>query len=63
MVLLVLGVALLMPPLAAIFHVESKVGGIPVTLVYLFLVWAGLIVGACLQARRLRAMIGDKDDP
>ncbi len=53
MVLLLVGVLLLMPPIANIFHLGEKLGGIPVTLVYPFVVWALLIVGAMLLAARL----------
>lgn len=53
LVLVVLGIALLMPPMATTFHLELKIGGVPVALIYLFLVWAALIAGAWWQARRL----------
>ena len=51
--LVLAGVALLMPPLAGIFEVEGKIFDLPVALVYLFAVWAGLIAGAWLLSRRL----------
>ena len=49
-----------MPPLALIFHSEVKLFGLPVTLIYLFLVWAGLILGARHQARRLQETTDDR---
>ena len=52
-VLLVLGVALLLPPLAGIFQLDAKLGGIPVTLVYLFAVWGVLILAAAWLASAL----------
>lgn len=55
MVLLILGVVLLLPPMAGIFQIDAKIGGVPVTLVYLFLVWAGLIAVAARLSRRLSA--------
>lgn len=52
-ILLVLGLALLLPPMAGIFQMDTKVFGVPVTLIYLFAVWAGLILGARLLSRHL----------
>ena len=59
LVLLVLGVVLLTPPAASLFQVDGKLFGLPTLLVYLFLVWAGLIVGAARLARRLM----ESDEP
>lgn len=53
MVLPLLGLVLLMPPIAMIFEINAKVFGIPVTLIYLFAVWAFLIIGAAFLAPRL----------
>ena len=53
LILLMIGFALLMPPFARIFHLEGKLGGLPVTVVFLFAVWAALIAGAALLSRRL----------
>ena len=52
-ILLIIGLGLLMPPVAGIFHLDAKILGVPVTLVYLFVVWAGLIVGTAVLARPL----------
>ena len=52
--LVLVGLVLLMPPVAAIFHVDSKLFQIPATLIYLFAVWALLIIGAALLSRPLR---------
>ena len=52
-VLLVLGLALLVSPMAGIFQLGAKLGGIPVTLIYLFSVWALLILGALSLANKL----------
>ena len=60
-ILLIIGVLLLMPPLAGIFNLESRIAGIPLTLVYLFSVWAVLIVGTALLSRRLGRGDGDDD--
>ena len=53
-ILLLIGLALLVSPMAGIFEIDAKLSGIPVTLIYLFAVWAGLIVGAALLSRQLR---------
>lgn len=53
LILLFVGVILLMPPVAAIFDLDTKVGGIPTPLAYLFVVWAMLILGALFISRRL----------
>jgi hypothetical protein len=54
LILPLIGLILLMPPVAGIFQLDSKIGGIPATLVYIFVVWAGLIAGAAALSRRLR---------
>jgi hypothetical protein len=60
LVLPIVGLILVLPPVAGIFLVDGRIGGVPVTLAYLFVVWAGLIAGAAALARRLRA---DLDAP
>lgn len=52
-IVLLIGVVLLVSPIAGIFNIDVKVGGIPFALLYLFLVWAGLIFLARLLANRL----------
>ncbi len=54
MILLLVGVALLASPMAGIFEIDAKLGGVPVTLICLFVLWAGLIAGTALLSRRLR---------
>ena len=58
MVLLLLGLLLVLPPVAGIFHLDAKIRGVPLTLIYLFVVWALLIVGARWLAPRLGAEDG-----
>jgi len=53
LVLLLVGAFLLLPPGAVLFQLDVWVFGAPFTLVYLFFVWACLIAGAALLARRL----------
>lgn len=53
--LLLIGLALFMPPLASAYTIDVKIGGLPVPLLVLFCVWAFLIAGAAWLARRLLA--------
>ena len=53
--LLLFGFAMFLPPIASVSAIEAKIGGIPFTLVFLFVVWALLIAGAFLLARPLLA--------
>lgn len=52
-VVLLLGIVLLMPPVAEIFEIEARILGLPTTLIYLFVVWAGLILATAILARAL----------
>lgn len=52
--LLVLGIVLLMPPMVRIAQIDTSVFGLPFALVYVFAVWALLVVGAAFLARPLR---------
>ena len=61
LILLLVGIALLMPPLAGIFYFEGKLFGIPGTLIYVFVVWAVLILGTARLARPLQRT-GDGED-
>ena len=61
LILVLVGLALLMPPLAPIFHVDGKLFSLPVTLIYLFAVWAALIFCAARLARPLQATDEDGD--
>lgn len=51
--LTIAGAILIMPPVAVVFQVERRVLGIPGEVIYLFLVWAALVVGAWWLGRRL----------
>lgn len=62
LVLPLTGLFLLMPPVALIFHSEAKLFGLPVTMIYLFVVWAGLILAARQQAKALRDTTSLEDD-
>lgn len=52
-ILLVVGLSLLVPPFAGIFQLDARIGGIPFTALYLFVVWGVLIAGAAALSRRL----------
>ena len=52
--LLLVGIAFLMPPVAGISLVDHDIGGMPIPMLYLFAIWALLIVGAAALARSLR---------
>jgi len=52
--LLLLGIVLLMPPMVRIAQIDVTVFGLPFALVYLFSVWALLVIGAAFLARPLR---------
>lgn len=55
MILPLVGLILLAPPVGEIFLLDAKIAGVPFTLVYVFAVWALVIAGAAMLARRLRA--------
>lgn len=48
-----LGVLLILPPLAVVFQLERRVFGVPLEVIYLFVCWLGLIAGAYWLGRRL----------
>ena len=53
-VLPLVGLALLLPPVARIFEIDARIGDLPFPALYLFGVWAVLIVGALVLAPSLR---------
>lgn len=48
-----LGVLLILPPLAVVFQLERRLLGVPVEVIYLFVCWLGLIAAAFWLGRRL----------
>lgn len=58
MALPLLGVFALLPPFATVFEIDTRLAGIPLIALYLFVVWGLLIAGAARLARPLR----DQDD-
>ena len=57
-----IGLVLLIPPLASIFEIDARPFGIPFTLLYLFGVWAALIFFAARLSRRLQAYEEPEDN-
>ena len=54
-ILPIVGLLLLIPPVANIFQLDVYLAGIPFTALYLFTVWGLLIAGAIVLSRKLRA--------
>ena len=66
LILPIAGLALVLPPFATIFAIDFRIAGIPFTALYLFTVWAALIIGAALLARPLsqvESLDGDSEGP
>jgi hypothetical protein len=53
LILPLVGLLLLTPPLLNVFELDASLAGVPVTLIYVFSVWAGLILAAAALARPL----------
>jgi len=51
--LLCLGIVLLLPPIALIFHKPRYLFDIPLPVFYVFGTWLGLIIAAVIVSRRL----------
>jgi hypothetical protein len=65
--LLLIGAATLLPPIAGVALIDEKILGLPIPLLYIFSVWAVLIIGAASLARPLRdrdvsTQVSDKPD-
>lgn len=55
------GLFLLMPPALSVFGIDTNVIGIPLIVLYIFGIWAVLIISASLLAHHLK--IGGNADP
>lgn len=61
--LTIVGAILIMPPLAEVFQIERRVFGVPAEVIYLFVSWALLILGAWWLGKRLpREAPNDSDE-
>ncbi|MCP5152624.1 MAG: hypothetical protein H6983_00570 [Ectothiorhodospiraceae bacterium] len=56
LILPIVGLLLLMPPIAGAFQIDLRLAGVPFTAVYLFVVWAALIAGAAVLTPSLSAL-------
>ncbi len=56
-----LSVVLLFPPLVYIFTAPVTVAGVPLVLVYVFGIWAAIILVAFLVSRRLTSEAGEAE--
>lgn len=54
---------LLLPPVILIFAAPRLIGGVPLIVVYLFGVWAAIVLAAFLVSRRMKASEGMEDEP
>jgi hypothetical protein len=64
MVLPLVGLLLLMPPLATVFELDLRIAGVPFTLAYLFGVWGLMILACAALSRALQYPDDDThDDP
>lgn len=55
MAILLVGIAMVMPPFAQVVLVDASLFGLPIPLLYIFTVWAALIFGAAVMAGPLSA--------
>ena len=63
MILPLIGLLLLIPPIASIFEIETRFFGIPFTVIYLFVIWGILIFSAFMLSRQLRHLEHPAEDP
>ena len=54
MAILLVGIALLMPPVAQVFLVDDHILGLPIPVLYIFVVWGALILGAMMISGPLK---------
>ena len=59
--LTIVGALLIMPPLAVVFQIERRVFGLPAEVIYLFIVWLLLILGAWWLGKRLPRQSSEDD--
>lgn len=49
----VIGTLLFLPPLVLLFNVQARFFGVPSEVIYLFVVWLGLVLGTAWFANRM----------
>jgi membrane protein required for beta-lactamase induction len=57
----VLAFILMIPPVIGLFATDGSVFGAPTLLIYLLVIWLGMIVGAAVLARKLAPAEGNED--
>ncbi len=50
-ILTLAGLLAMMPPLTGLFQWRTRAFGLPIEVIYLFAVWAGMVLGAYLLSR------------
>ena len=53
LILPLIGLLILLPPIGSIFQLDMRIAGIPFTMLYLFIVWGLLIIGAAVLSSQL----------
>jgi hypothetical protein len=53
LLLTIAGVLLIMPPLVQLFQWQTRFFGVPIEVIYLFLIWAAMVIGARGLAQRM----------
>lgn len=49
----IFGAIALLPPLVLLFRFDARVAGVPIETVYIFILWAALVIGARWFSRTL----------
>ncbi len=58
----VIGTMLFLPPLVLLFNVRVRFLGVPAEVIYLFVVWLGLVIGTAWFANRMPHEGDDKTE-
>jgi hypothetical protein len=53
LILTLMGALLFMPPIATVFQIGHRIFGVPAEVIYLFVCWTALVIGAWWLSRRL----------
>ena len=53
LLLTIAGILLIMPPLTLLFQWQQRIFGVPVLIIYIFVVWIGLVAGTRALAHRM----------
>ncbi len=61
LMLTVFGAMLILPPLVLLFNLRVRFLGLPLEVIYLFLVWLGLVIATALFSSRLPQTVITED--